>query len=123
MTKKAIKVVKIIQTPQEMEKELRKLKVHEGGIEIMKNKAPALVMILPEILGAKGLILKQEMLSIGGDAALPGDALKNCQSRFPAMLIGSFLHFDKLSKKLKKQVLGLEELSKEIEEGLEGCFL
>ncbi|MBO8159753.1 MAG: dihydropteroate synthase [Thermosyntropha sp.] len=64
-------------------------------------------------------IIKQEMLSKGGEAAVKRDALSSV-GHTDVLLMGTLKHYRLLIKKLKAQPFGLKQLAEEIEEILEG---
>ena len=84
----------------------------------MEKKFPALCLKLKSVPIREALILKQEMLSIGGDVALPGEVLKKLGGDFDLILLGNFLHFEKLCLKLKIQSFTLPEKGRGIEKVL-----
>jgi dihydropteroate synthase len=59
-------------------------------------------------------ILKQEMLSLGGDAALARDALTGRTKKTDCLLIGNLSQFQRLNAKLQKQPFGLNRLAEEL---------
>ena len=109
---------KIAVSIKELEKELRKLGVHKSGVFIMKKKVPSVLIKFKKVPFAEALILKQEMLSLGGDAALPKEVFDKEREEFDLILIGNFLHFEKLCKKLKTQSFSLPRKAQEIEREL-----
>ncbi len=62
------------------------------------------------------LILKQDMLSLGGDVALRRDAAGLTIDRTPALIMGTSLQIGKLIKKLKGQPFGLGVLADSLDE-------
>ncbi|MDP3786893.1 MAG: dihydropteroate synthase [Candidatus Omnitrophota bacterium] len=98
----------------EIADELRALKVHPGGIGIMAPKA------LSRVIKIKGLdsvalnILKQDMLSIGGDCAVSWDAFIKRTKNAEGIIIGTIAQIDQLCEKLERQPLGLSELGKKL---------
>jgi len=98
----------------EIADELRALKVHPGGVAIMAPKA------LLRIIKVKGLdsaalnILKQDLLSIGGDCAVSWDASIKRIKNAEGIIIGTVAQVDQLCEKLEIQPLGLSELGKKL---------
>jgi len=93
---------------------MRALKVDEYGIRIMVPKAITHLVMLDPVSNITANILKQEMLSLGGDAAVARGALTGETRKTGCLLIGNLAQFGRLSAKLKKQPFGLNPLSKEI---------
>lgn len=61
-------------------------------------------------------MLKQNMLSIGGEASLPRDAFDFQGARIPVIISGNLKHYKELINKLKIQPFGLKVLAAELEE-------
>jgi dihydropteroate synthase len=94
--------------------ELRALKVHPGGIDIMAPKALSRVIKVKGLDSAALNILKQDMLSIGGDCAVSWDAFIKRVKNAEGIIIGTAAQIDQLREKLEKQPLGLSELGKKL---------
>ncbi|MDD5669356.1 MAG: dihydropteroate synthase [Candidatus Omnitrophica bacterium] len=100
------------------EKELRavfhELKVDPCGIDIMLLKALPRLIRLNGITCIAATILKQEMLSLGGDAALPRAVLTGKVKKTDCILIGTVSQFLRLREKLQKQPFGLNKIGDEL---------
>ncbi|MDK2823024.1 MAG: dihydropteroate synthase [Clostridia bacterium] len=93
---------------------LEKTKSDEGGIIIMERKASILPIYVENIYCGAANILKQEMLSLGGEVAIHKYAI-NCKEEFGDVLIlGTLKHYKLLQKKLAAQHWKLKELGQEI---------
>jgi len=103
---------------KEIEGILRDLKVDPYGIKIMLPKAMGYLIRIDSISCILANILKQEMLSLGGDAALPRDVLTGRLKLSPCLLIGNLSQYSRLTEKLKFQPFGLAALAKEIKSAL-----
>jgi dihydropteroate synthase len=68
-------------------------------------------------------ILKQEMLSVGGDAAVARGTVACSIKTTDCVLIGTTKQLNRLSQKLKAQPFGLSELAGELNRLLEVSFL
>jgi dihydropteroate synthase len=103
-----------IKNMEEAARELRELNVHKGGIEIMAPKS-VLRVIKVSGIGSHALnILKQEMLSVGGDCAVAWDAFIKRRNKTEGLIIGTAAQVGRLCEKLKKQPLGLAALGRMI---------
>lgn len=94
--------------------ELRALKVHPSGIDIMARKGILRMIKVKGIDSAALNILKQEMLSIGGDCAVPWNAFMSRSRNCEGIIIGSQAQINRLCDKLADQLLNLPELGREI---------
>ena len=96
---------------QEAKKELKKIKVSSQGIEVMAPKALGLSVKLTQVHVGAANILKQEMLSIGGDAAVARGVVNGLEKTSDMILLGNADKIKKLIKKLEHQtIFGLPEI-------------
>jgi dihydropteroate synthase len=94
---------------------LEALGVSREGVPHLARRMGALCL-RAEGLDARGAsILKQDMLSVGGDVALPDTVSRFIQDPVTALLMGTRREFGYLVKGLKAQPYGLKGLSAEIE--------
>ncbi len=77
------------------------LGVEEKGAEIMSKKGEFKVILLENIPILLSLVLKQEMLSSGGDVAIPKKALFGGEGLVNVVLFGTVAQLEKVIKKLK----------------------
>ncbi len=90
------------------------------GISLMLPKG-ILLAIKVEQVGLKAvLILKQEMLSRGGEAVVSRNVATLEQEHSDILLIGTFKQFTELIAKLKLQPFGLKKIAAEITEVITG---
>jgi dihydropteroate synthase len=105
------------------EKELFQLftqmKVDPYGVKVMAPKAESFLIRINKISCIAANILKQELLSCGGDAALPRLALTGRTRKTDCVLILNRAQFGRLKEKLILQQFGLNRLAKEISQVLE----
>jgi len=92
--------------------ELEKLKVHPHGIELMLPKCHTLPLKIKAIDPRGANILKQEMLGLGGDAAVPEDVFSFTGKVVDVFLIGTRKHYAFLAEKLRHQPFGLKKIGK-----------
>lgn len=98
-----------------IEKILEALNVHPVGILLMKDKMILRLVQVDEIDNRGANILKQEMLSLGGDCALPHDAYDLISGKSKCIIIGNLSQYKKLIPKLKLQPFGLKDLANKLE--------
>ena len=103
---------------EEIEDEMRRIGVHQVGIKLMSSKYIFKIIKIKAIRNAMANIIKQEMLSLGGEAAVHEDAV-NCRVKETDVLLAGTVHiYKKLVQKLKMQVSELNEIADEIESKL-----
>jgi dihydropteroate synthase len=86
-----------------------------GGIALMAPKAVFLVLKLEKISPKAANILKQEMLSKGGEAAVAVGCPDCSIAETDVLLMGTVKQFREVVKKLKLQPWGLKEVGAMIE--------
>src|SRR3989338_5625733 len=104
--------------PEDIKLIMRDIKVDPYGIGIMSAKAIHYLMRINTLSNITANILKQEMLSLGADAAIARGSLTGEVKKTDCLLMGNLSQFDRLVDKLKKQPFGLNRLSSEISAGL-----
>ena len=77
------------------------------GSQVMKNKTVMYNILLKNVTTTEALIIKQEMLARGGDAALPREAVSHEAVNVNLIITGTHLQVERLIKKIKHQVRGL----------------
>ncbi len=104
-----------ISTEKQIISMMNKIGADIKGIALMSPKAIHRVIKLENVKLPTALILKQEMLSLGGEAVLSKDAiLLKCQTT-DMLLMGTTKHYQRLITKLKDQYFGLSLLGEAIE--------
>ncbi|MCK8825265.1 dihydropteroate synthase [Fuchsiella alkaliacetigena] len=98
----------------DFEAELKELGVDKTGVKIMAPKSQYRLIKLKDVPLKAALILKQEMLSKGGEASLPRAAGGLEVEETDLILMGTDKVFRKVEKVLRMQPFGLRELGKEI---------
>lgn len=101
--------------------ELKRIGVDPFGIVEMAPKMRTLCIHLPQLQCRQANVLKQEMLSLGGDAAVARGTVACTVDRTDCVLIGTEKQLQRLCRKLKPQPFGLAELAGDLEELLYHC--
>ena len=104
-----------LQTPEHAARELRRIAVDGYGIVEMVPKMRTLCVHLPQLECRQANILKQEMLSLGGDAAVARGTVACSIDRTDCILIGTAKQLTRLCLKLKAQPFGLPALAGELD--------
>lgn len=95
-------------------RELSAIGVDGIGIKLMASKMTHLNIKLDGITCAQANILKQEMLSLGGDAAVSKGVVNQKVEKTDCILMGTLKQFERLSRKLRIQPFGLKNLAVEL---------
>jgi dihydropteroate synthase len=100
--------------PEEIIQIMRDIGVDSYGIKIMLPKAMSHLMRIDSLSGIAANILKQEMLSIGADAAVARGCLTGKVSSSGCLLMGTSSQFVRLSEKLRRQPFGLNRIARDL---------
>jgi len=103
-----------LSSQQDIRELMRRIRVDAYGVKIMLPKALTCLVQLDSITNIKANILKQEMLSLGGDAAIARAALTGGTKTTGCLLMGNLAQFGRLSEKLRVQPFGLDGLAREL---------
>ncbi|ADG81098.1 dihydropteroate synthase [Thermincola potens] len=95
-------------------KEISAIGPDEFGLKWMKPKAVHRTLKIEGIRTAVANIIKQEMLSKGGEVVLPRQAGNNTVDTCDILLMGTVRQFADLTAKLKMQPFGMAQLAEEI---------
>jgi dihydropteroate synthase len=104
----------LIRSPEDAAREMRKVGVSEGGIRAMTGKAQTVVIKISDVNIPTAHILKQQMLSIGGDAAVAKDVLTHGVDSTDVLLMGTSTQLASLVQKLSYQPFDLPSLGKDL---------
>lgn len=99
--------------------EMEKIGVDPSGVRIMAPKQLHYNLKLEGLKPAQANILKQDMLSIGGEAAVARGAASCSVAASDALVSGTLRQFDTLIDKLKGQSLGLGEAAEAMRRAIE----
>jgi len=99
----------------EVEKIMHDIGVDPYGIKIMLPKTDTFLIRLNAISNIVANILKQEMLSLGGDVAVARGALSGKIQKTDCLIIGQFAQLCSLIRKLKLQPFGLHKFADDLD--------
>ncbi|MDI6689506.1 MAG: dihydropteroate synthase [Actinomycetota bacterium] len=102
----------------QIKEEFRKIGVDPKGIEIMSPKAIHQLVKLEDMDVRAANIIKQEMLSRGGDAAISRGVYDLKAEKSDIILMGTLKQFKEVCEKLTEQPFELSKIASEIEEVL-----
>lgn len=100
-------------------KEMRSIGCDNEGIRIMAPKAVRRVLKLKGLRPPAANIIKQEMLSFGGEAATAFGAINHSVKTTDVLVLGTQKQIQLLAEKLKQHRFGLPEVSARIKEALD----
>ena len=103
-----------IQTLNEARSEIQNIGSDPKSIEIMAPKAISKVIRMENIVLQDAIIIKQDMLSIGGEVAIPKDAFKLKEESADILIMGTIKQFNELIKKLNRHYPRVKSISKEL---------
>lgn len=104
----------LINNLRQAKEEIARIGADDGGIEIMKEKAVFYTIKVEAVPGKASIIIKQVMLSNGGECAVPRATLLHPEDRHDILLMGTLKQFRRLCANLKRQPFGLASLAGEI---------
>jgi len=102
----------------EIAHELAKIGVDPGGVKKLTPKGIVRLTKISGLQAPAAHILKQTMLSIGGDVGVSYGSLTMREATTDALIIGTESHYKRLIENLKAQPLNLKEISEQIEKAL-----
>lgn len=106
----------ILRSTAEARRELERIGVDPAGIARMLPKLELLPILVPNLRAAAANILKQELLSLGGDAAVARGTVACSIDTTDVLLIGSRKQLTGLCDKLAQQPFGLATLALQLRE-------
>jgi dihydropteroate synthase len=105
-----------VKTPQDAAIVMRKLGVTRIGSQVMQNKSVHLMLKIRNLTTTEALIIKQEILARGGDAALTRDAVSHETEMTDVLVMGTLLQLMRLARKLEGQARSLPLIAEMIRE-------
>lgn len=104
-------------TQKYLRKEMNRIGVHPDSIQIFEKKQNIIPLKLFGVPFPAANIIKQEMLALGGDAAVHKNVIDGKVERSDILLFGTKKHYEGLMEKLSKMpFFGLLEIKKDLEE-------
>lgn len=104
-----------LDTPDLARQELERIGVDPAGIVRMLPKLDQLPLLIPKVRAVAANIIKQEMLSLGGDAAVARGTVACSVETSDVLLIGNRKQLQGLVQKLTLQPFGLKLLAARID--------
>jgi dihydropteroate synthase len=99
-------------------KEMQQMDVHRTGISIMSPKAEFRIVKIKNIPVTAANIIKQDMLSFGGEAATTHGAINHSVKSTDILIFGTKHQINNLSLKLQLQQFSLRDLAEQIQKAI-----
>ena len=109
-----------IKTLEDAKNEIKKIGSDPLSIEIMAPKAISKVIKLENVILQDAIIIKQDMLSIGGEVAVPKHTFELHQKTGEILVIGTLKQLKELVKKINRHYPRLKKIARELENVLKG---
>jgi len=103
-----------IRDDEEAKQRLSAVKCTAMGRDKMSKKARHYCLQLENLSSPAALILKEEMLALAGEAAIPAKALTNQEKKCRVIVMGTYQQFLNLADKLKPQPFKLSKLGEDL---------
>ena len=103
-----------INHPSDIKQTMLNIGVDPYGIKIMLPKAVTYLVRMNSVSNIAANILKQEMLSLGGDVAVSRGALTGKTKKTDCLLMGNLSQLNRLNLKLNKQPFGLAKIADDL---------
>ena len=103
-----------IESLEDAKNEIQKIGSDPKSIAIMAPKAISKVIKLENIVLQDAIIIKQDMLSIGGEVAIPKDAFELKDKSANILIMGTIKQLQELIKKLDRHYPRIKRISKEL---------
>jgi dihydropteroate synthase len=107
-----------VRSREQIKGEMRKVGSTSAGIKIMSRKADQRLIKLENVGTKEANIIKQELLSVGGDAVTAKGIIDHSVEESEIILVGTLSQYEILISKLKIQPFDCIEIAAEIEEVL-----
>jgi len=104
-----------IKSLDDAKKEIQKIGSDEKSIDIMAPKAISKSIKLKNVSLQDAIIIKQDMLSIGGEVAVPRNTFELNTEKADILVIGTINQHRILVKKLKRHYNRLKIIAEELE--------
>jgi hypothetical protein len=95
-------------------KEIQNIGSDPNSIDIMAPKAIFKVIKLEQVALQDAIIIKQDMLSLGGEAAIPRDAFELKKSPADILVMGTVAHLRELVGKLQRHYPRIQAIAAEL---------
>jgi len=103
-----------VKTLENAKEEIQKIGSDPQSIEIMAPKTVSKVIKLENVVLQDAIIIKQDMLSIGGEVAVPKNTFELHEKTGDILIIGTLKQLNELVEKLNRHYPRLKNIAKEL---------
>jgi dihydropteroate synthase len=107
-----------IESLSDARKEIQNIGSDPKSIDIMAPKAVLKVIKLEQVILQDAIIIKQDMLSLGGEVAIPQEAFDLQKNPASILIMGTVTQLRGLVEKLSRHYPRIQEISRELFEML-----
>ena len=107
-----------IENLSDARREIEKIGSDPKSIDIMAPKAVSKVIKLDQVVLQDAIIIKQDMLSLGGEVAIPREAFELQKNPAAILIMGTVAQLRELVEKLSRHYPRIQEISRELFEVL-----
>lgn len=100
-----------VKTIQNAEKEIKKIGSDKASIDIMAPKMITKIIKLENVVLQDAIIIKQDMLSIGGEVAVPKNTFDLKDEKADILIIGNLTQLNLLVEKLDRHYIRLKRIA------------
>ena len=103
-----------VKTLQDAKNEIQKIGSDPKSIEIMAPKAISKVIKLENVILQDAIIIKQDMLSLGGEVAVPKKTFELHDKTGDILIMGTIKQLQDLVEKLNRHYSRLKDIANEL---------
>jgi len=103
-----------VESLKEAKKEIKKIGSDSKSIDIMAPKAIFKVIKLEQVALQDAIIIKQDMLSLGGEVAIPRDAFELKKNPADILVMGTVTQLRELVGKLQRHYPRIQAIAAEL---------
>ena len=103
-----------VETLNDAKREIQKIGSDPKSIDIMAPKAISKVIKLENVLLQDAIIIKQDMLSLGGEVAVPKNTFELHDKNGDILIMGTVKQLNELVGKLYRHYPRLQNIAKEL---------
>jgi dihydropteroate synthase len=103
-----------VMTLKDAKKEIQRIGSDPKSINIMAPKAISKVIKLEKVVLQDAIIIKQDMLSVGGEVAVPRNTFELHGETGDILIMGTLAQLQELVKKLNRHYSRIQQIAQEL---------